>query len=904
MPDVSLKRLLPRWWRRARTRARQRQAARQLAASPDFDAAFYLAQAPDVAANPRWSAQPALHYLLYGGSEGRRPSERFDSRWYLAQYPDVQAAGMNPLLHFLRHGYGEGRLPRALRAMTWHERLWSAATPEEQARARQELERLLARAEELDQEASAAAWSLGRWYAWLEQWRDAARVMAQFRRIVRPLPGHLAPHLLDLDALIRIGALTDAQARLDALLERFPNHPDLCLVASNLLGAQARAQGQPAPMPAQLAWINRPYLAQGLQTLHERPDPHGMRGPDVLEREPGPAPERAPETEIGLSIDRLQTQASPTPPSQHRAKHRFKRRFKHRPRHQRETQARLNKRWPRWFGQSTNDRALPEREQPLVSVIVPAWNAAATLPTALESLAQQTWEALEVIVVDDCSSDGTDAVVERFAQRDRRFRLLRLPSNQGAYVARNSGLAAARGDFITTHDSDDWSHPQKIERQLQPLLASDALMATVSHWVRASSDLHFGQWSTHESWMGWVHRNVSSLLFRRSIFEQLGYWDRVKVSADTEYYYRLIKAFGAECIAEVLPGIPLSFARHRPTSLTQHAETSVRSVFSGARKAYQDAAYRWHAQASGPADLYLPAYPPTRPFPAPPALCHAAAVSANAAEETRDAANSRREVATQQHAVPLPRTLFFVHIPKTAGTSFRKTCEQAFGDSAVQRDYGRKQPQTTQPIRDWVYDTPDFFELARELTTLDCRLLCGHVPLARFVALVGLLNSVTFVRHPVERVLSHFQHCCRHNGYTGSLEAFIELPGNQNLQSRLLANAPVEALGFAGVTERYEESLALLNETFGLRLRALTMNCHPERIDRTDYPLNAETRQRILALNRSDADLLQRANHLLDARRAAFSAGQTFVHGALQSVTAQAVSGFAFMRGCTAPVMI
>jgi hypothetical protein len=90
--------------------------------------------------------------------------------------------------------------------------------------------------------------------------------------------------------------------------------------------------------------------------------------------------------------------------------------------------------------------------------------------------------------------------------------------------------------------------------------------------------------------MGWVHRNVSSLMFRRSVFEQLGYWDRVTVNADTEYYYRVITAFGADRVKEVLPGVPLSFARHSPTSLTQRPETSLRSVFGGMRKAYQDAA--------------------------------------------------------------------------------------------------------------------------------------------------------------------------------------------------------------------------------------------------------------------------------------------------------------------------
>ena len=562
MPRFRLVHLSPSRWRHLRTQARQRKIAALIAQSPYFDADFYLDQAPDVAAKPRWAENPALHYLLHGGQEGRRPSACFNSGWYLEQYPDVKAAGMNPLLHYLHHGRTEGRLPRPLRALTWHERLWSSEALEAQQQALQELETLLDNHEGCAQEASAAAWSLGRWYAWMDQWPEAARVMKRFSQIADPVPGHLAPHLLDIDAAMRVGEFGQAHDRLKPLLERRPDHADLCLLAANLIQAEAQDDRDDTAIRQRLAWINRPYLAQGLEPL-------GLRS------------NANPSAPVPM-LDRLRTDT-----------------------------------------RATRRRAAPGTDgQTLVSIIVPAWNASTTLETALESLVRQTWTALDVIVVDDCSSDDTAAIVERFATRDPRVRLLRHASNRGAYAARNTGLASARGAFITTHDSDDWSHPRKIESQVRPLLESDVLVATLSHWVRTSRDLRFGQWSTPSGWMGWVHRNVSSLMFKRSVFEQLGYWDRVKVNADTEYYYRVIKAFGADRVREVLPGIPLSFARHSPTSLTQHPETSLRSVFGGMRKAYQDAAYQWHAQAHAPSDLYVPAHPEKRPFPAPPEICH------------------------------------------------------------------------------------------------------------------------------------------------------------------------------------------------------------------------------------------------------------------------------------------
>jgi len=82
----------------------------QIRRSALFNEAYYLEHYPDVRTS---GMDPALHYLLHGGYEGRNPSGKFDTAFYLAQYPDVRASGMNPLLHYVMHGVAEQRLPVA-----------------------------------------------------------------------------------------------------------------------------------------------------------------------------------------------------------------------------------------------------------------------------------------------------------------------------------------------------------------------------------------------------------------------------------------------------------------------------------------------------------------------------------------------------------------------------------------------------------------------------------------------------------------------------------------------------------------------------------------------------------------------------------------------------------------------
>ena len=116
--------------------------------------------------------------------------------------------------------------------------------------------------------------------------------------------------------------------------------------------------------------------------------------------------------------------------------------------------------------------ALPSPSTPLVSVIIPAFNRAATIKAAVESVLRQTYSNIEVIIVDDCSSDATVAAVEDL--NDCRLRLLSTPRNLGSSGARNHGVAAARGDWIAFQDSDDEWLPAKLEKQMARLLAPGA----------------------------------------------------------------------------------------------------------------------------------------------------------------------------------------------------------------------------------------------------------------------------------------------------------------------------------------------------------------------------------------------------------------------------------------------
>ena len=104
---------------------------------------------------------------------------------------------------------------------------------------------------------------------------------------------------------------------------------------------------------------------------------------------------------------------------------------------------------------------------PLVSVIIPAYNCEAFIAETLQSVLAQTFADFEVIVVDDASNDATPQILQQFARLDERIRVLTQESNAGQGACRNRGTREARGRYIAFNDADDLWLPQKLERQLE-----------------------------------------------------------------------------------------------------------------------------------------------------------------------------------------------------------------------------------------------------------------------------------------------------------------------------------------------------------------------------------------------------------------------------------------------------
>jgi len=108
--------------------------------------------------------------------------------------------------------------------------------------------------------------------------------------------------------------------------------------------------------------------------------------------------------------------------------------------------------------------ALKSTNGPMVSVVIPAFNAARTIGRSVESVAAQTFKNLEIIVVDDCSTDDLDGALTPF--KDVALHIVRHRVNRGAAAARNTGVEAARGDYLAFLDADDAWLADKLEAQV------------------------------------------------------------------------------------------------------------------------------------------------------------------------------------------------------------------------------------------------------------------------------------------------------------------------------------------------------------------------------------------------------------------------------------------------------
>ena len=213
----------------------------------------------------------------------------------------------------------------------------------------------------------------------------------------------------------------------------------------------------------------------------------------------------------------------------------------------------------------------------LVSIIVPAFNAASHISDALESLSRQTFDDFDVVVVDDGSVDGTAGVVRRWHERSgERINLTLIrQENAGPSSARNRGIAAAEGKYIGFLDADDIWHPDKVAKQIAVMERDPAVILTCSQFrvIDQNGDDTGRVGGPKTSCI--THRQLlknndigstSNIIVRASILELIGGFDEsVRHCEDWDLYLRITALAGRKnsCVMEEL----LSY-RNLPGQLT------------------------------------------------------------------------------------------------------------------------------------------------------------------------------------------------------------------------------------------------------------------------------------------------------------------------------------------------
>lgn len=258
---------------------------------------------------------------------------------------------------------------------------------------------------------------------------------------------------------------------------------------------------------------------------------------------------------------------------------------------------------------------------PLISVIMPAWNAEKTVRAAANSILAQTWRNLELLIIDDASEDGTWGVMQEIAASDKRVKIWRNPINVGPYVSKNIVLSMAQGEWITGHDADDWAHPQRLSRHYDDSSQRDAL-ASITCMLRVDQSGYISKLGGISSFSrDGVARvaSISCLFHGDTLRKRIGFWDSVRFGADSEMIARTQSLIGDKFhTVETVSMICLD----AESSLTNHPLHGIHAnngKLSNSRATYKDSWTTWlSSYADG--DVYLPIVQDRRRYTAVPEM--------------------------------------------------------------------------------------------------------------------------------------------------------------------------------------------------------------------------------------------------------------------------------------------
>jgi glycosyltransferase involved in cell wall biosynthesis len=235
----------------------------------------------------------------------------------------------------------------------------------------------------------------------------------------------------------------------------------------------------------------------------------------------------------------------------------------------------------------------------MVTVIIPLYNKKSDVKAAINSIIEQTYSNWELIIIDDCSSDGSYEVVKNYiSDLNRNIRLYKYNKNYGPYVLLNIGIQCSKGEYICRLDADDKLDKKTLELCVNIL--TENINIDIVHYkhVRENRSIYGGY-------------GEIGLFYRKSLINNIGYYDSVRYAADTEFLLRVRKI----CKNRIyrLDNI-LYYASYRPNSLTTSGHTG---LSHNTRKIYLTNLLKWHSQNN---KLYIDFPLVKRPFDAPESM--------------------------------------------------------------------------------------------------------------------------------------------------------------------------------------------------------------------------------------------------------------------------------------------
>ena len=220
--------------------------------------------------------------------------------------------------------------------------------------------------------------------------------------------------------------------------------------------------------------------------------------------------------------------------------------------------------------------------RPVVSVILPTYNRKNLVGKAIQSVLEQNYRNLELIIIDDASTDGTEEIIKEF--KDARILYLRNPVNRGGGAARNTGIKVAKGSFIAFQDSDDLWLPDKLEKQMAVFKVSPENVGVVytqcdrreGDQVRRIPGEHTPQ-KNGDLFKGLLSENFITLptvVIKKVCLEKVGGFDEsLPRLQDWEFFIRIARYFEFQYIPE-----PLVYSFFTPGSISSKPEALIRAL--------------------------------------------------------------------------------------------------------------------------------------------------------------------------------------------------------------------------------------------------------------------------------------------------------------------------------------